>query len=89
MSESVTSLEKLPVHPNSHPTPVVPSGPQVRDPADVAVENLIAMGFEEGKAKKALAETDSGNSISFEKAVKLLTKERDRNKVMNRLDRMG
>lgn len=89
MSESLTSLEKLPLHPNSQPTPVVPSGPQVRDPVDVAVEKLIAMGFEEGKAKKALAETDSGNSISFEKAVKMLMRERDRKKVMNRLDRMG
>jgi hypothetical protein len=89
MSESLTSLEKLPLHPNSQPTPFIPSGPQVRDPVDVAVEKLIAMGFEEGKAKKALAETDSGNSISFEKAVKMLTRERDRKKVMNRLDRMG
>ena len=61
----------------------------MRDPVDVAVEKLIAMGFEEGKAKKALAETDSGNNINFEKAVRMLTKERDRRKVMNRLDRMG
>jgi len=89
LSESVSSTEKLPLHPNSQPTPVIPSGPQVRDPVDVAVEKLIAMGFEEGKAKKALAETDSGNNINFEKAVKMLMKERDRKKVMNRLDRMG
>ncbi|MCJ1248210.1 hypothetical protein MMC30_005427 [Trapelia coarctata] len=89
MSESLSSTEKLPLHPNSQPTPVIPSGPQVRDPVDVAVEKLIEMGFEEGKAKKALAETDSGNRIDFEKAVKMLMKERDRKKVMNRLDRMG
>lgn len=57
----------------------VPVSPQVRDPVDVAVENLIKMGFDEGKAKKALAKTDSGNSIDFDKAVELLVRERKRN----------
>ncbi|KAL8973689.1 MAG: hypothetical protein Q9197_002061 [Variospora fuerteventurae] len=56
----------------------VPSGPQVRDPVDVAVDRLVAMGFDEKKAKKALAETDSGNSVDFEKAVESLVRERKR-----------
>lgn len=56
----------------------VPSGPQVRDPVDVAVDRLVAMGFDEKKAKKALADTDSGNSVDFEKAVETLVRERKR-----------
>lgn len=56
----------------------VPSGPQVRDPVDVAVDRLVAMGFDEKKAKKALADTDSGNSVDFEKAVEVLVRERKR-----------
>ncbi|KAL8813232.1 MAG: hypothetical protein Q9200_000416 [Gallowayella weberi] len=56
----------------------VPSGPQVRDPVDVAVDRLVAMGFDEKKAKKALADTDSGNSVNFEKAVETLVRERKR-----------
>ena len=60
------------------PVPAVPLGPQVRDPVDVAVERLVSMGFEECKAKRALAETDSGNSIEFDKAMELLVRERKR-----------
>ncbi|KAL8962322.1 MAG: hypothetical protein Q9193_001256 [Seirophora villosa] len=56
----------------------VPSGPQIRDPVDVAVDRLVAMGFDEKKAKKALADTDSGNSVDFEKAVETLVRERKR-----------
>lgn len=56
----------------------IPSGPQVRDPVDVAVDRLVAMGFDEKKAKKALADTDSGNSVDFEKAVEVLVRERKR-----------
>lgn len=56
----------------------VPMGPQVRDPVDIAVDRLVAMGFEEKKAKKALAETDTGESIDFEKAVEILVRERKR-----------
>ena len=52
--------------------------PQVRDPVDVAVERLVKMGFDEKKAKKALADTDSGNSIDFDKAVEILVRERKR-----------
>ena len=54
----------------------VPFGPQVRDPVDVAVDRLVAMGFDEKKSKKALADTDSGNSIDFDKAVEALVRER-------------
>ncbi|MCJ1478516.1 hypothetical protein MMC13_007196 [Lambiella insularis] len=82
------SFDKVPILPNS-PSVVVPSGPQVRDPVDVAVEKLTAMGFEESRAKKALAETDSGNSVNFERAVSMLVKEREKKRVMHRLDRMG
>lgn len=56
----------------------VPFGPQVRDPVDVAVDRLVAMGFDEKKSKKALADTDSGNSIDFDKAVDVLVRERKR-----------
>lgn len=56
----------------------VPVGPQVRDPVDIAVDRLIAMGFDERKAKKALAETDTGESIDFKKAVEILVRERKR-----------
>lgn len=56
----------------------VPMGPQVRDPVDIAVDRLVAMGFEEKKAKKALAETDTGESIDFDKAVEILVRERKR-----------
>lgn len=56
----------------------VPFGPQFRDPVDIAVDRLVAMGFEERKAKKALAETDTGESIDFDKAVEILVRERKR-----------
>ena len=36
------------------------------------------MGFEERRAKKALADTDSGNSVDFDKAVAVLVRERKR-----------
>ncbi|KAL9105026.1 MAG: hypothetical protein Q9163_000123 [Psora crenata] len=57
---------------------VVPRGPQVRDPVDVAVEKLVGMGFEPAKAKKALAITDTGNSIDFDAALEHLVRERKR-----------
>lgn len=63
----------------------VPFGPQVRDPVDVAVDRLVAMGFDEKKSKKALADTDSGNSIDFDKAVETLVsgRKRDVSNLMN------
>ena len=36
------------------------------------------MGFEERKAKKALADTDSGNSVDFDRAVEVLVRDRKR-----------
>ena len=45
---------------------------------DVAVEKLVAMGFESHKCKKALAETDTGNSIDFAAAMEWLVRERKR-----------
>ena len=57
---------------------VVPAGPQVQDPVDVAVDRLVAMGFEASKAKKALAETDTGNNVDFEGALEVLVRERKR-----------
>lgn len=53
-------------------------GPPVRDPVDVAIDRLIKMGFDEKRAKKALAETDTGNNIDFDKAVEILVRERKR-----------
>ncbi|KAL8737588.1 MAG: hypothetical protein Q9181_001530 [Wetmoreana brouardii] len=70
--QAVTSVNLQTVHLTA------PSGPQVRDPVDVAVDRLVAMGFDEKKAKKALADTDSGNSVDFEKAVEVLVRERKR-----------
>jgi hypothetical protein len=72
-----TYSQTLTHHP-SLPLLTVPSGPQVRDPVDVAVERLVGMGFEERRAKKALADTDSGNSVDFERAVEVLVRERKR-----------
>ena len=57
---------------------VVPRGPQVVDPVDVAVDRLVAMGFESRKAKKALADSDTGNSIDFDRALESLVRERKR-----------
>lgn len=57
---------------------IVPAGPQVRDPVDVAVDRLVAMGFDKKKAAKALAETDTGNSVDFAKALEWLVRERKR-----------
>lgn len=81
--------DRAPSHDHHRPVPQVPLGPQVRDPVDVAVEKLTALGFDETVAKKALAETDTGHSVSFERAVSRLMKQRERQKIMNRLDRMG
>ena len=55
-----------------------PSGPQVRDPVDVAIDRLVAMGFDEKRSKKALADTDNGNGIDFDEAVEVLVRERKR-----------
>lgn len=57
---------------------VVPAGPQVRDPVDLAVDRLVTMGFDKKKAAKALAETDTGNSVDFGKALEWLVRERKR-----------
>lgn len=57
---------------------MVPVGPQVRDPVDLAVEKLVTMGFDKQKAAKALAETDTGNSIDFAAAMEWLVRERKR-----------
>ena len=86
---AMLSSEKLPLKPDIQVDVHVPTGPQVRDPVDVAVEKLTAMGFDEARAKKALAETDSGNSVNFERAVELLVRERERKKLQGRLARMG
>ena len=82
---TLLSSEKLPLNPE----PRVPSGPQVIDPVDVAVERLTAMGFDEARAKKALAETDNRNNANFEKAVELLLKQREKKKMEARLRRIG
>ena len=57
---------------------VVPRGPQVKDPVDDALERLVSMGFESKKAKKALAESDNGDSVCFEVALEKLVRERKR-----------
>ena len=75
------------------PTPktpvVVPRGPQVKDPVDLAVERLVAMGFDETRAKRALAETDSGNRINFDNALTKLIKEKEKLERLERLKKMG
>ena len=67
----------------------VPKGPQVRDPVDLAVERLVAMGFDEARAKRALAETDSGNRINFDNALTRLVKEKEKLERLERLRKMG
>ena len=88
--------EKVPVPPTEgsgggpHKAPMtVPKGPQVKDPVDLAVERLVAMGFDEARAKRALAETDSGNRINFENALTRLIKEREKLERLERLKKMG
>ena len=49
--------------------------PQVADPVDKAVFKLVSMGFPASKARKALAETDTGECLDVEKAIELLVKE--------------
>ena len=58
--------------PPTQPIPAAPQGQQVKDPVDMALERLVAMGFDEGTANRALAETDSGNAIDFDAAVNKL-----------------
>ena len=52
-----------------------PKGPQVRDPVDMAMEKLVGMGFEEKDATRALAQTDTGDALDVEAAIKLLQRE--------------
>lgn len=52
--------------------------PQVRDPADIALERLIEMGFEKKIAVKALADTDTGNNVDFDRALETLVRQRKR-----------
>ena len=77
------------MYPNTVPNGVVPFGPQVRDPVDLAVEKLVEMGFEEARAKTALAQTESGNGINFESALQRLKKEKERKLRLERLQTMG
>ncbi|KAI9697408.1 MAG: hypothetical protein M1836_004686 [Candelina mexicana] len=49
--------------------------PQVSDPVDFAVFKIVSMGFPASKARKALAETDTGECLDVEKAIELLVKE--------------
>ena len=58
-------------------TSPAPQAPQVKDPVDMALERLVSMGFDEATAKKALAETDSGNAIDFDAAASKLMRERN------------
>ena len=81
--------EKLPVHPNAIPNGIVPLGPQVRDPVDLAVEKLVEMGFDEARAKQVLAQTESGNGINFQSALQRLSKEKERKLRLERLQTMG
>ena len=63
---------------NSFSSAYAPAGPQVRDPVDVAIDRLVAMGFDKKKSQKALADTDNGNGIDFDQAVEVLVRERKR-----------
>ena len=68
-------VKKLEASPRLCTSPA-PQGQQVKDPVDMALEKLVAMGFDEANSKKALAETDSGNAIDFNAAVIKLVRER-------------
>lgn len=52
--------------------------PQVRDPVDIALERLIEMGFDKKIAVKALADTDTGNNVDFDRALETLVRQRKR-----------
>lgn len=52
--------------------------PQIRDPVDIALERLIEMGFDEKTAVKALADTDTGNNVDFDRALETLVRQRKR-----------
>ena len=62
----------------SVPVPDPSLGSQIRDPADIALERLIEMGFEEKTAVKALADTDTGNNVDFDRALETLVRQRKR-----------
>ena len=85
---SEDSNEKESVVPDQQPT-IMARRPQVRDPVDLAMERLVAMGFDEQKAKKALAQTDSGNGIDFDRALTKLVKDKKRAERLERLNKMG
>ena len=61
----------------------------MRDPVDVAVADLVRMGYEEAAAKKALAESDRGDRVDVGKAVKSLEREKRKKELKARLDKMG
>jgi hypothetical protein len=81
-------LEKFPVHDGMARGEAVAAMP-VRDPVDLAVERLVGMGFEEDRVKKALAKTDTGSGVSFDRALAALVKERERRRRLERIERMG
>ena len=62
----------------SVPAPDKPLSPQVRDPADIALERLIEMGFDKKTAVKALADSDTGNNVDFDRALETLVRQRKR-----------
>lgn len=70
---------------SSVPVPDHCLSPQVRDPVDIALERLIEMGFEESTAKKALADSDTGNNVDFDRALESLVRlrKRDVSKIPN------
>lgn len=53
-------------------------GPQFRDPVDIALEGLVKMGFDKKTAVKALADTDTGNNVDFDRALDTLVRQRKR-----------
>ncbi|KAI9835100.1 MAG: hypothetical protein M1838_005377 [Thelocarpon superellum] len=72
------SVPAIPVLPSSIRTsmPGLIPAPlaQVDDPVDKAVEKLVGMGFPADLAKKALAETDTGENLNVQAATELCTR---------------
>ena len=90
LAQTISAQGIIPVHPNDGESERdFGARQQIRDPVDVAVERLVAMGYEEASAKRALAESDRGDRVDFGKAVKSLEREKRKKELKARLDRMG
>jgi hypothetical protein len=86
---SMPSIDDVSINTQSETLASRGSGDQIEDPVAPMIDQLVAMGFEEPKARKALSKNTRDNFIDFEQALASLVKQREIRKKMERLDRMG